>query len=233
MKFLYVDRDHWLSNCVQAPCFNVIDKGMYLLNEIITQNEPLFVTCKLPEDSKATRQYIEDLDFVFVNKQLTFRGVINELYLGKSSEQFQFINEESQDFFSSLSCFANLFVHDRFNVDTRLPCEWSTKIKAHWISAPDSGKEVIIALNGSDIAGFIMYQNFLDFVAIDLVAVAPEYRGRKVGLQLLSNLQLKVRNNQMIVVGTQDSNFAAIKLYLEAGLKVINRKVVYHFYREG
>jgi ribosomal protein S18 acetylase RimI-like enzyme len=233
MTCLRAYRDVWLSACLGLPCFDAGKQGQDVLDDVITKNDAVFITSKLPEGTTHMQRSLEALGFVRINRQLTFQWRPSQKNPTASSDKIRFITCSAQELGSSLADFAPLFETDRFHSDTRLPRDWSVRIKTQWITTPDKEKQVIVARIGADLAGFLTLQQRDGHVVIDLIAVAPLYQGRRIGLQLLSHLQSTVCKHQEIMVGTQHDNLAARRLYAAARFECVETKQVYHYYSKG
>ena len=227
---LKVLRASWLSECLNLPCFILGEQGDDELYDTIQENYHVFISCKLPENALKFQTQIEAIGFEQINLQLTFEwepGSVTHAPL-----QVNYCFSSSKKLKTSLAKFAEFFVNDRFNLDTRLPKNWAIQIKNRWVTEPDGDRPVLLAKVGSIIIGFVMFKRMGSLIIIDLIAVDPVHRGQKIGLQLLSYLQATLKKHQTLIVGTQAENRIAQKLYYSAGFRHIQTKKVYHFYRE-
>lgn len=226
-------QDVWLSECLGVSCFGTNLNGPTPVADIIAQKDAVFITAKTsPQDAQQERQ-LTACGFVKINTQLTFKWSVGTGPRQPKPQKTHFTASPAQDSSADLAPFAPLFATDRFHSDPRLPRDWSVRIKTQWLTAPDLGKQVVMAHIGSDIAGFVLIQPRPTQTVIDLIAVSPAHQGKSVGLGLLAYLQKAICKDQGIVVGTQHDNLAAQRLYTAAGFKCVETKHVYHFYREG
>ncbi|WP_161794581.1 N-acetyltransferase [Thalassospira sp. HJ] len=208
------------------------EAGKEDLNQVLFGNNRLFVSCKLHENDFQSIDAIESMGFVEINQQITFSWKPDKLTPVKPVNDLEFRYSSSKELRSSLVGFADLFVTDRFRTDSRLPSDWSVRVKTNWILSPDENRQILLAQIGKDIAGFIVLRKYVSRTIIDLIVVDPSYRGQKIGRQLLLHLQKSIKKNQVIIVGTQHDNHVARKLYASAGFRNVDTKKVYHFYRE-
>jgi len=116
---------------------------------------------------------------------------------------------------------SRIFQVDRFHGDPNLPSSKSDELYSKWVSNSVRGlaDAVLVARDGDRIAGFITCK--VDRVApdckvgiVDLVGVDPSFAGRGVGSGLVNSalrwFSGKVRS---VYVGTQATNFRAVRLY--------------------
>lgn len=226
-------QDTWLSTCLGLPCFGAGPDGEENLEVVTAQANPVFITAKIGQGEIKTQALLENLGFLEINQQMTFRCTPSKTRTSAQPDQIKFVAGPAQELGEPLANFADVFTKDRFHRDTRLPRYWSPWVKTQWITAPDSGKQIVMANINHHPAGFALLQPREHHAVIDLIAVAPSYQGQGVGRQLLAHLQNVVCKNQEIVVGTQHDNYAARRLYTSAGFECSEIKKVYHFYSEG
>lgn len=114
---------------------------------------------------------------------------------------------------------ARCFSHDRLHADDRLPRDGAHEVKARWIENS--------ILYRADHA-WVMEGGFLTVVGgrVDLICVDPAFRGRNIGRRLLSEA---FRVYSSLLVGTQASNEAAIRLYRGFDCREIGRTEDFHW----
>ena len=226
-------KDVWLSSCLGVSCFSTNPNGPILVEDVIAQKDAAFITAKTsPQETQQERQ-LAARGFVQINTQLTFKWSVDTGPCQPKPQKTHFIASAAQYERLDLAPFASLFTKDRFHTDSRLPRNWSARIKNRWLTAPDPGKQLVLANIGSEIAGFVLIQPQPTQTVIDLIAVSPAHQGKSIGLGLLAHLQTELCKGHEIRVGTQQDNVAAQRLYTAAGFECVETKHVYHFYKEG
>lgn len=93
--------------------------------------------------------------------------------------------------------------------------------------------ELLCAMQGSEVVGFLLSQQIGDEVELYFIYVAEDYRSKGLGMSLMKNwlealIQAQVRS---VYLEVRASNFAAQRLYERCGfLKISERKA---YYRDG
>jgi len=126
----------------------------------------------------------------------------------------------------------------RFYLDKNLPKEKTKEMYATWIrnSCLGFADKVFVCEYDNNIVGFITceikdYKEDLNLKegVIGLIAVSREYRGKSIAKDLLYR-SLKWFNDKVdyVMVGTESSNYPALKLYQDAGFKILCSESVFH-----
>lgn len=136
---------------------------------------------------------------------------------------------------------AKAFRWSRFHLDPRISTELANRIKREWMANYVSGARgsaVYTAEAGGRIAGFLAViesSHGAKAAVIDLLAVAPEFQGRGVGVALVRKFieDWKDRASEL-KVGTQAANIRSLRLYENCGFRTAESAFVLHgHYREG
>ena len=122
-------------------------------------------------------------------------------------------------------------MYSRYNSDPRfrpyfrpLYSEWLRKAFA------DAGSVVLATMESGKIAGMVIVSLTETAGKIELLAVAPEFRGRSVGSKLLNAVDaICLEHGRKICrVVTQQQNIPACKLYLKNGYIITKQEAVWH-----
>ena len=112
----------------------------------------------------------------------------------------------------------------------RIKCE---KLYEEWIDR-DFEKGNVLGFfpdDGEIVKGYITFTMMSpDFARIGLIAVEDQFRGKGVGLELLSETIAKSKklNAKKLIVVTQASNTSALRLYEKAGFRMSDAKLWFH-----
>jgi len=81
-----------------------------------------------------------------------------------------------------------------------------------------------------DLAGFLVARHVREEWEFENIVVAPEFRGRGVGKQLLDEFIMHARRSQSraVFLEVRESNVAARKLYQKAGFRETGRRKRYY-----
>lgn len=103
-----------------------------------------------------------------------------------------------------------------------------------WIKnsiAREIADEVFVFLEKEKIVGFITVSIQNGIGGIGLIAVHPNFQGKKIGGQLINkvNNYLLSQNIYQLQVPTQKANKLACQFYLKNNFKIISTQDIYHF----
>ena len=94
------------------------------------------------------------------------------------------------------------------------------------------GDKLIVQLNRKEVSGFclLIFKNS-KIAIIDLICVDKNFvkKGLASDLLLYTLNYLKKLKKEKIIVGTQESNLAAIRLYNAAKFNLKNKTYLYHY----
>ncbi len=228
---MYCSKDVWLTECVDFPCYMTNQEFRPQTTEqLLEQHNSLFITCKVLQNDLESQKLAISLGFVQINNQLTFACRQDNLVKLNEVDKLSFVFSCTNELGSELVRFAPFFLTDRFRQDVRLPKVWSMLIKSKWLKAPKENKSVLLAKLKNKIVGFVLLKQLNHALIIDLIAVDPRHRGKKIGSQLLAELKRHLGKEQRLEVGTQCNNLAAIQLYSSNGFTCVMNKKVYHYF---
>ena len=105
---------------------------------------------------------------------------------------------------------------------------WSRK--SFWEEAANERTYYLLALDDDKVIGYAGTWILDDEAQITNVAVAPEYRGQKVGTGLMEHLiqEAKQRGATRMTLEVRPSNTAALALYAKFGFKDCGRRPHYY-----
>ena len=105
---------------------------------------------------------------------------------------------------------------------------WSRK--SFWEEAANERTCYLLALDGDQVVGYAGTWILDDEAQITNVAVAPAYRGKKVGSELMAELirEAKKRGATRMTLEVRPSNTAALALYEKYGFKDCGRRPHYY-----
>ena len=230
---MYCSEDVWLTNCLRWPCFITSPDGQQTVDQLLTQYNSLFITCKVLQDDTEGQEFAKSLGFIEINNQVTFTWRSSDISPFDNMGELSFVYSCTSELGSDLAHFAPYFLTDRFREDARLPKSWSTLIKSKWLMEPDEDKTVLLAKFQNKIVGFVLLKKLGNSLIIELIAVDPNHRGKKIASNLLNELKRYINKNQQLEVGTQSRNLAAMQLYKSNGFVCTHTKKVFHFFRNN
>ena len=125
------------------------------------------------------------------------------------------------------------FRYSRFHLDPVISVEIADAIKKDWATgyfSGNRGNKMIVARVGDDVTGFlqlITHENAKTI--IDLIAVAPEWQGKRIGHAMVA-LANKICGSSGFLVGTQAANVESQRFYQALGLRTKASQYVLHYH---
>ena len=124
----------------------------------------------------------------------------------------------------------------RFKLDPKFGEYHFKKLYKKWIDTSIAKKKdtcIWVALFKNEIVGFVTCDKKQeDLYAIGLIAVAPNFQGRKIASQLILCCENEIPEGYRFQVSTQETNFGAKKLYLNCVFQIKNKINIYHYWNE-
>jgi RimJ/RimL family protein N-acetyltransferase len=129
------------------------------------------------------------------------------------------------------------FTTGRFLLDHRLPPELSRRRYASWVrtSFGSANQTVLKAESEGDLVGFFIVEHRPDkSVYWHLTAIAPEWQGKGMGIDVWRTMLLRHRAEGAAFVETTISghNLAVINLYARLGFSFASAQMTFHRLRE-
>lgn len=129
------------------------------------------------------------------------------------------------------------FVCSRWHRDSKINNELANKIKEEWARnywRGRRGQYMVVAEVEGRMVGFNQLIKRDDGVlAIDLIAVDEKYRGKGVAGGMISFAVANCGPMTKLVVGTQLTNIASLKMYQRSGFCVVGALHIFHCHLDG
>lgn len=124
----------------------------------------------------------------------------------------------------------------RFRLDTNFKQSEFEKLYKIWVDnsfTKEFADDIVVYKKQNDILGFVTYKLFSEFATIGLIGVSPEFQGEGIGRKLLQAVERKLINNKTeeLRIPTQLNNEIACKFYERLGYKIIEKKIIKHYWR--
>lgn len=126
--------------------------------------------------------------------------------------------------------------YSRFILDTNFNQGEFEKLYKIWVDnsfTKEFADDIVVYKKQNDILGFVTYKLFSEFATIGLIGVSPEFQGEGIGRKLLQAVERKLIHDKMkeLRIPTQLKNEIACKFYERLGYKIIEKKIIKHFWR--
>lgn len=231
----------WDSSFFNQAIYSVNCEHLSELNANAFEDlENALIQVKIPADSVAALDKVQEHGFIFVESEIDFTSkfCIPTLEKGCMSAHSEFRVHDAQleDTAEIQALVADSFVYSRFRHPwfqktdmSRFYSEWSRK------AVLNQYDDVCLKIEdpaGQEICGIVTAKLLNEHeVRIGLICVSSAFRGKNLGSILLDSLKdwAFSRNIQKIHVATQGSNQRACLLYLNNGYQL--NEVRYWFYK--
>ncbi len=192
-----------------------------------------FVWSKISTEEPQVVSRLIRMGFELVATEVQF-----ELPVGRSNRSRMSpsprIREVTQDDEADVVRIATRAFHDdRFHRDSRIGANAAAAVKGAWASnffSGSRGDRMFVAMDGDGaVAGFIQLIDSDSTTVIDLVAVAPEAQGCGLGAALVAAAAESAGpRTHRVLVGTQITNAASLRLYAQSGFSLVSSSHVLH-----
>jgi spore coat polysaccharide biosynthesis protein SpsF len=187
------------------------------------------VSCRLPEEDAAAIRALEAAGFRRVETLVTMRRSLE----GGDAEPPPGVRRAMPgDRDAVVEIARTAFGFDRFHADPRVPRALADRLKAAWAANGLAGRAelALVAEEAGEVAGFNLLLKDGEEAVIDLIAVAPGFRGRGVGRRLvLAGLAGYAGRARAVRAGTQADNRPSLKLYGSLGFAPAARRATLHW----
>lgn len=184
-------------------------------------------------------QHLENVGAILTDVLLTFYCNIKNEFKPVSllnSARVEKANRNDEEELMAIS--RKAFKSDHFHGDPCLSKNKSDELYAKWVSnaIKQPNNQVLVAKDGGEILGFVSCRveklsNIYSYGVIDLIAVKDEHRGKGLGLALVERaLEWFSSYTRSVYVGTQASNFSALRIYQKCGFKIVNSECDLHLW---
>lgn len=173
-------------------------------------------------------------EIIYVDTKITFEKELKPITI---PENIIFPSSQNKSAFSSkdlesirfLALESGLF--SRFKVDQRLSNNEFECLYTLWIDQAISSGEF---LSGKNLEGIITFSQNAEVGKIGLVAVNNNYRQKGWGKKLVQAVEFLLYRNgaKILQIPTQESNVPAKSLYEKLGYQVVEKRFVYHYWRD-
>jgi ribosomal protein S18 acetylase RimI-like enzyme len=139
---------------------------------------------------------------------------------------------EPADLAACVEIARSAFEHDRFHADPAIPRERADALKAAWVRNGFLGRAdaALVVRTDGRARGFVLCLKRGREASIDLIAVAPDARGRGHGRALVEGALAHYAGScDRLVVSTQLSDRASLSLYAMVGFEELCRSETYHW----
>jgi GNAT superfamily N-acetyltransferase len=217
--------DAWLARVLERPVF-VVEAPW------TTPCDAGFCYAKVPVDEIAAARRLAGLGFALVDINITFSHT-GAAAIPPSPVRAEPARHEHFDALIDIA--GRCFRYSRFHLDPQISDEAANRVKSEWVRSYTEGRrgvELLAAVDRGQPLGFLAVLADGPRRIIDLVGVAPEAQGRRLGSALVSAFVERHRDAEELLVGTQAANVPSLRLYSRHGFTVSRAAFVFHRHAE-
>lgn len=230
--------DSWLSMECGFRCFEVrAGKASDLEREPLPADRALF-TARIDTRDVGMADGLIRKGFALVDTALTFVSAPGSgCDSGEQAPSEGIIVEEGEEEDVDLveGIAGSAFEHSRFHRDPNFPSVIADRIKQKWarnLVMGHRGTGCLVGRRDNRVVSFLGYLK-VDYprpsFVIDLLAVAGDERGRGAGRTTVGAMQsMAARCARSIIVGTQISNGASVRMYEATGFRLESSAYILH-----
>ena len=198
-----------------------------------------FMSTRIPCEDIASVHALEDNGFRLIESYLTFVSCSSAKADGpRPDDRVRPAGPADAGGVSQLAFEA--FRYNRYMIDPLLPKKQARHSRLVWVQNAFKGRAEAVYLAEVDkvIAGFLIMRpiegdNDRKIGLIDLIAVDSRFRGQGIGSSLVSQALRHYQGKvDLVEVGTQASNVAAVNLYQKMGFRFLRSEYSLHWHAE-
>ena len=225
-------QDVWLGNLLGYPAYHVPANTESLSLEQLPHG-PAFVDAKVRVSQLQRVHYLEQLGFRLMDTNLQLSLEQTSLLPGSVLAACRWASPQDQAEVAAIA--AQSFTVSRFHLDPQIPNAIANQIKAAWASNFFTGQRgdwMVVAVVHGKVAGFLqLLKGRTNSLIIDLVAVAPNFRGQGLGRSMIAYAAHHcLQSLERIQLGTQVANVPALNLYRSLGFRIEQASYVLHLH---
>jgi len=227
-----LQQDIWLGNLLRCSAYHVSSRIQELsINSL--PPEPSFVDAKVEVSRLDEIHHLERLGFRLVdtNLQLSLKQISCLSRSALKACRWATTEDEAEVTEIASKC----FTYSRFHLDPHIPNSIANQIKASWAKnyfKGERGDWMVVAVVNGKVVGFLqLLLSNENHLIIDLLAVAPTYRGQGLGRAMIDYAACNcLPSLQKIQVGTQIVNTPALNLYRSMGFEFEQAEYILHLH---
>lgn len=228
----HLQKDEWLTEMIGTTSWNVdIGKADGLIPHIANWQEPAFFYSKVASDRQNLVNKAVLRGFSLVTTEIAF--ACSPDWLKDPAPWVRPADPGDREAVGNIA--RKAFSHDRFHQDPMLR-RHADAIKQGWVDnyfAGTRGDAMLVYEKDDSIHGFLQILRRNEDVLIDLIAVDERMRHCGVASSLINGLGNVFPGAKRVVVGTQLTNVASMRLYSGRGFTPFRANYVLHAHSTG
>jgi len=200
----------------------------------LTHSNPGFIYASVSTPRVKTVRLLEDIGFRLVDTRVVFEREMNTDNKLSGFTEIRFAAAQDEEGVKALA--GRSISVSRFHLDPFIPDDIANIIKSEWAGnyfKGQRGDAMIVSSTQGRIAGFLQLIRSGEAIVIDLIAVAPDHRRKRIARDMIAFAQNQwaVELN-LIRAGTQIANFPSIRLYQSLLFNLVRSDYMLHFHNK-
>ena len=233
--------DTWLSDILGchvfklsiAPSENLSESDISTRINELQCSAPIFIYAKIPTDKLNTVHLLESIGFRLVDTLVVFERELTSGQELSGCSDIRLAIDQDEEGVKDLA--GRSISVSRFHLDPTIPTDIANGIKAEWAGnyfKGERGNAMIVSSIDGKIVGFLQLLRSDDDLTIDLMAVNPNYRRKRVASDMIAFTQNRWPELNHIRAGTQVANSPSMQLYQSLRFTVIRSDYILHFHNQ-
>ena len=126
-----------------------------------------------------------------------------------------------------------IFQNSRFFRDKKIPKRLAIDFKKKWLNNFFTGKrgnKLYVIKKGNKVIGYLLLLIRKNIASIDLINIKKNFRKKGLAKEMINKFFIDNPKIKFLKAGTQSKNKNAINFYKSLGMKLIQRKSIYHLH---
>ena len=237
-NFIY---DAWLAEIIGVDTYRLIVDDEFinrvgdenseeyrLLRDV--QSGPVFLFTRVPTHHLSAVRFLEEKGFNLIDASITLQKPISKV---KPVSQFEIRNTVPDDEEDVVRLAGKSFRFSRFHQDSQIPGDIADRTRSEWVRGyfrGTRGNDMVIALDGEKVTGFLLLVHNDSVLTIDFIAVDKGYRGRGIAGDMIKYAEAGGGRFSVISTGTQITNLPSLRLYEGMGFRIAASQYTFHYH---
>ncbi len=228
--------DSFATGVLGYPVYELVSAEEWPLLQERALKRPLLAYAFVAAGDKEKLAWLLKRGWQLVDTNVQMEKTTSRLYQSQPvGTMFRWARPPDEDRVAGIA--RNSFAGSRWHRDSKISNELADKIKEEWARnywRGSRGQYMVVAEEEGYVVGFNQLIKREDgALVIDLIAVDERYRGKGVASGMIAFAVASCGPMTRVVVGTQLTNTASLKMYQRSGFLIVGATHVFHRHLGG